>query len=194
MGQKTNFLLSVLLVTTIASCVSSSGDIASDSGTTAAIEKKSSSDISSATSTVKFEPFNNIDEVRQKLSAIGIGEFGNWGGDEMGSYMSITPYYQFGDGTPKNNLAYYLEGDKPNSIKTLQLVLNINNDNKKSALAKFAEIIGKTCTALGLPPDTKTMAAAKAGKELRAESGTYMTRTEQEKSRTETWKFIIETK
>lgn len=112
----------------------------------------------------------------------------------MGGYMSITPYHQFGDGTPPNNLAYYLESDNPNSIKTLKLVLNISDGNKKPALAKFAEVIGKTCSALRIPPDTKIMAAAKVGKELSAQSGDYTTRTKLEKSRIDTWKFIIETK
>lgn len=195
MRQKKLLLISALLVTIFSSCGSSTGDKTSNADTTVPMETTLPSEISSTTtSKVKFEPFNNVDEVRQKLSAVGIGELGRWRDDEMGGYMSITPYHQFGDGTPPNNLAYYLESDNPNSIKTLKLVLNINDGNKKSALAKFAEVIGKTCSALGIPPDTKIMAAAKVGKTLSAESGDYTTRTEVEKSRIDTWKFIIETK
>lgn len=195
MGQKHIILVSTFLATIVTSCGSSNGDKTSNADTTVPMETTTPSETSLlTTSKVKFEPFNNVDDVRQKLSAVGIGELGRWRDDEMGGYMSITPYHQFGNGTPPNNLAYYLESDKSNSIKTLKLVLNINDGNKKAALAKFTEVIGKTCTALRIPPDTKIMAAAKVGKELSAESGTYTTRTELDKSRIETWKFIITTK
>ena len=143
---------------------------------------------------VKFEPFNNVDDVRQKLSSVGIGDLGRWRDDEMGGYMSITPYYEFGDNTKPNNLAYYLERDNSSSIKTLKLVLNINNGDRKAAIAKFNEVISETYRALKLEPDTKTLNLLKYGKELSAESEFYTTRTEKVKSNIESWNFIIETK
>jgi len=195
MRQKNLILISVLFATMTSSCGYSGGDNSSNSDTTVSMETTIPSETSSPTvSKVKFEPFNNVDDVRQKLSAVGIGELGRWRDDEIGDYMSITPYYQFGGGEIPNNLAYYLESDNSSSIKTLKLVLNINNGNKKAALSKFVETIGKTYKALGLEADTKIMNEAKFGKELSAESGTYTARTELEKSKIETWKFIIATK
>lgn len=108
--------------------------------------------------------------------------------------MSVTPYYQFGGGDLPNNLAYYLESDNSRSIKTLKLVLNINNRIKKSALSKFAETVDKTYKALGLTPNNQIMNAAKSGKEMKANKDKHSERIELEKSRIETWKFIIETK
>ncbi len=130
----------------------------------------------------------------QKLSAVGIGELGKWRDDEMGGYMSVTPYYQFGDSDVLNNLAYYLESDNSSSIKTLKIVLNINNGDKKSALSKLGDTIGKTYRALGMEPDTNIINDLKFGQELKRERDTYKMRTEVEKSRIETWKFVIETK
>ncbi len=108
--------------------------------------------------------------------------------------MSITSYYQFGGGNLPNNLAYYLESDNANSIKTLKLVLNINNGNKKPALIKFADTVGKTFKALGLTPNKQIMNAAKRGEEVKYTRDNYTERIELEKSRIETWKFVIETK
>ncbi|HYG03894.1 MAG TPA: hypothetical protein VD927_15710 [Chryseosolibacter sp.] len=176
-------LISTLLAALSCSCSSSNGD-----------NNSSSVAISETSSKVRFAPFNNVEDVRQRLSAVGIGELGRWREDEMGGFISITPYHEFGDGEKLNNLACYLESQSANSIKTLKLVLNINNANKKAALSEFAEIIGKTYKALGLGPDTKIINEVKFGKELSAESETYKARTELEKSRIETWKFIFETK
>lgn len=195
MRQKNPILISVLFATMTSSCGYSGGDNTSNSYTTVSKETTIPSETSSPTvSKVKFEPFNNVDDVRQKLSTVGIGELGPWRNNEIGDYMSITPYYQFGGNEIPNNLAYYLESDNSSSIKTLKLVLNINNGNKKAALSKFVETIGKTYKVLGLEADTKIMNEAKFGKELSGESGTYTARTEVEKSKIETWEFIIATK
>lgn len=77
MGQKQILLVSALLATIFSSCGSSSGDKTSNADTTVPMETTLPSETSSTTaSKVKFEPFNNVDEVRQKLSAVGIGELG----------------------------------------------------------------------------------------------------------------------
>ena len=195
MGQKKLLLISALLITIMYSCNSSNWDNDSNSDTNDKMETTSASEASSTTaSKVKFAPFKNIDDVRQKLSAVGIGELGSWRDDQMGGYMSITSYYQFGGGDQPSNLAYYLAGDNSSSIKTLEIVLNINHGDKKRALSKFGETIRKTYKAVGLEPDTKIINELKFGKLLKSESGTYKARTEVEKSGTETWKFLIETK
>jgi len=184
-------LASALFATITYSCSSPNGDNNYNSDTTAQLDLKLPSKTSSK---VKFDPFNNVEDVMQKLSAVGIGELGKWRDDEMGGYMSVTPYYQFGDSDVLNNLAYYLESDNSSSIKTLKIVLNINNGDKNSALSKLGDTIGKTYRALGLEPDTKIINELKFGKELKGEGDTYKMRTEVEKSRIETWKFVIETK
>lgn len=177
------------------SCGSPDGDKTFSSDTTVPTETTKPSETSPLTaSKVKFDPFNNVDAVRQKLSAVGIGELGRWRDDEMGGFMSITSYHQFGGGDMPNNLAYYLESDNSSSIKTLKLVLNINNGNKKPALSKFAEIIGKTYKSLGLTSNSQIMNAAKSGKEVKVDKDTHTERIELEKSRIETWQFVIETK
>ena len=95
-GQKKLLLILALLITIMYSCNSSNGDNDSNSDTNDKMETTSASEASSTTaSKVKFAPFKNIDDVRQKLSAAGIGELGRWRDDEMGGYMSITSYYQF---------------------------------------------------------------------------------------------------
>lgn len=145
-------------------------------------------------SIVKFNPFNNINSVRINLSSVGIGDLGRWRNDEMGGYISITSYHHFGGGNMPNNLAYYLESDNSNAIKTLKLVLNINNGNKKTALLKFAKTIERTYKALDLIQNSEIIKAAKTGKELKVDKETHIEKIELEKSLIETWKFIIETK
>ncbi len=188
-------LTSVFLTTIIFSCAPSSSDEISNTETAAPTETTAPSGTIAVTAPkVKFVPFGNVDEVRQKLSSVGIGELGMWKDDGMGGYMSITPYHEFGGETPQNNIAYYLESDNSSYIKTLKLVLNINNGDKKPALEKFADIIGKTFTALGMSSDAKMIASAKTGKELKTAEDTYTASVKLDKSRIETWKFVMETK
>ncbi|WP_276371918.1 hypothetical protein [Chryseolinea sp. H1M3-3] len=191
MRQIKLILTLALLATITYSCSSSNKDNNPEPDTAAQVETKV---LPKASSKVKFDPFNNVEDVRQKLSAVGIGELGEWRDDEKGGYMSVTPYYQFGDGDMPNNLAYYLESDDSSAIKNLRIVLNINNGDRKSALLKLGDIIEKTYRALGMESDTKIINELKFGKELKSESDTYRTRTEVEKSRIETWKFVLETK
>ena len=101
-------------------------------------------------SQAKLELFNEINATRDKLSQLGIGDLGQWKSDEMGGYMSITNYFQFGNGDLTNNLAIYLESHSQEHIEILRLVLNINNGDNENSLQKFSEVIGKTYTALGL--------------------------------------------
>ena len=181
-------LLFTTIILTFISCGSSETKTSS--------EKKdpSTSENTSSKAKVKFEPFNNIEDTRQKLSAVGIGELGTWRDDQIGGYMSITTYHQFGGGNIPNNLAYYLESDNQDNIKSLKLVLNINSGNKKVALTTLAETVDKTYQALGLTPNNQIIALIKAGKETKAEKDTYTEQVKLEKSKIETWHFIIKTK
>jgi hypothetical protein len=195
MRKKNIILISALLATMAFSCGSPNGDKTSNPDAVLPVDTTMPLGTSSKKiSKVKFEAFNNVDNVRQKLSAVGIGELGRWRDDGRRGFSSASPYYQFDGGEIPNELAYFLQSDDSTYIKTLKLVLNINNGKKKSALAKFAETIGKTYEALGLGPDTKIMNEAKHGKELKGESGTYRASIAEEKPGRETWEFVIETK
>jgi hypothetical protein len=181
-------LLTATIIITFISCGSSETKTSSDK------QKELTTENPSSKEKVKFEPFNNIDDTRQKLSAVGIGELGTWRDDQMGGYMSITTYYQFGGGNIPNNLAYYLESDNQDNIKSLKLVLNINGGNKNVALKTLAETVDKTYQALGLTPNTQIITAIKAGKKIKLEKDTYTEQVKLEKSKIETWHFIIQTK
>jgi len=176
-------LLSIIFITMLIACNSNDQNL----------KNNSDSNVDSAT-TVKFVPFNNVDELRSKLSLIGIGELGKWREDGMGGYMSITPYYEFGDESKPNNIALYLESDNSSTIKTLKMVLNIYNNDSKNAISEFIDVIDKTYKVLGLETDTKILNELKHGKELKAESENYKCETIKVKSNIETWKFIVETK
>ena len=172
-------LLFATIIFTFTSCGSS--EIKTSS------EKKDlpTSENTSSKAKVNFEPFNNIDDTRQKLSAVGIGELGTWRYDQIGGYISMTTYHQFEGGNIPDNLAYYLESDNQDNIKSMKLVLNINS-RKKIALTTLAETVDKTYQALGLTPNNKIIAAIKAGKETKAEKDTYTEQVKLEKSKIET--------
>lgn len=147
----------------------------------------------------KFEPFNKIDDTRAKLSEVGIGQLGAWKEDGMGGYMSITTYYRLGNVSSAkgmdNNLAYYLESDNPNSIKSLKLILNINNPSqKKQALTKFSEMADKTFRQLAANAPHGLLAAIQAPKGFKADNETFSTELKLDKSKIDTWKLIISTK
>jgi hypothetical protein len=147
----------------------------------------------------KLEPFNNIDDTRAKLSGVGIGQLGDWKEDGMGGYMSITTYYRFGDVSSStgmnNNLAFYLESDNPNSIKSLKLILNINNQSqKKQALTKFRDIADKTFRQLAADAPQGLLAAIQAPKAFKADNEIFSTELKLDKSKIDTWKLTISSK
>lgn len=176
----------VFLVVVIYAC-SGNQDANPKSGNAAATEMKSALK-------AKFKPFNNVEDIRLKLSAVGLGELSRWQADGTGSYRSITPYYQVGAGVPPNTIACYLQSNDSSFIQTLKIVLTINNADRKSALSKLGSVIGKTYQALHLEADTKIISTLKGGKELRAEAETYRAGTKVEISPTETWTFLFQTK
>ncbi|MBC7948995.1 MAG: hypothetical protein H7Y42_14010 [Chitinophagaceae bacterium] len=135
--------------------------------------------------------FNDIDGIRSKLSNVGIGELKEWRDDQIGGYMSITNYYQLGDELPPNNLAYYLLSDNINYIREVQLVLNINNQQRKSALNTLANVAKKTYAALNLPVESRILTAIKSGREIEIEKSTYIEKVILQKSNIESWQLII---
>jgi hypothetical protein len=78
-----NFALIVIMAS---SCNSSDIENYNQKYTATPVESHMSSENSPhATSKVKFDLFNNINDVRQNLSTVGIGELGRWRNDEMGA-------------------------------------------------------------------------------------------------------------
>ena len=82
------------------------------------------------------------------MSKIGVGELNDWKNSVAGvdwyEYMSITPYYVFGDGDYtkiQSNIALYLVGEK-DYAKSLEIVLNIGyQQDKQEALNLFKRTI-----------------------------------------------------
>jgi hypothetical protein len=95
----------------------------------------------------------------------------------------------------QNNLAYYLESDKLNYIKTLKLVLNINNKaEKKQALLKFKETVEMTFKSLSLETPKGLQEAITNAQFFQADNDTFTTNLKLDKSNIDTWKLTIETK
>ncbi len=193
------FIAALVLTVLFTSC---GGDTNSNSGNTSSTPATSDTPPPTAATPAgneKFDPFNKIDDTRAKLSEVGIGQLGSWKDDGMGGYMSITTYYQFGDASSsngmENNLAYYLESDNANSIKTLKLVLNINNSSqKKQALTKFSEMADKTFKQLSADTPKGLLDAIQAPKSFKGDNEKFTTELKLDKSNIATWKLIIATK
>jgi uncharacterized protein YhfF len=136
---------------------------------------------------VKVESFNDIDATRTKLSAVGIGDLGQWRDDEMGGFVSITNYYTFGKNN-LNNLAFYLESDNPAYVTTLKLVLNINNKGEKGqALIKLAKVTEQTFNALNLELASELKNSIQKEKPLVIDSENFVSELKLEKSKIDTW-------
>lgn len=100
--------------------------------------------------TMALEAFNNPQNLARELSKIGVGQLNDWknsvAGVDWDEYMSITPYYLFGDRDLtkiQSNIALYLVG-KEDHAETLDIVLNIGyQQDKDQALAVFKMTIQK---------------------------------------------------
>ena len=100
--------------------------------------------------TMALEAFNNPQNLARELSKIGVGQLNDWknsvAGVDWDEYMSITPYYFFGDRDRtkiQSNIALYLVG-KEEHAETLDIVLNIGyQQDKDQALAVFKMTIQK---------------------------------------------------
>ncbi len=105
----------------------------------------------------------DIDGTRSKLSAVGIGPLEKWMDDEMGGFMSVSPFYEFGAGAPSNNIGYCLLSEESTRIQQIMIVLSLNNGDRDEALKMFSDIIAKTYRALGFALDGAVSSAASAG-------------------------------
>ena len=144
-------------------------------------------------SKVMLDIFNDIDKTRKVLSQNGIGELHNWKSDQMGGFMSITDYHLIGSST--SNIAYYLESDNANYIKTLKLVLNINNKaDKKIAIAKFKELTESTFKSLSLNLPTGLLDAISKVKDFENATDTYTTTLKMDKENIDTYTLTLEAK
>ena len=100
--------------------------------------------------TMALEAFNNPQNLARELSKIGVGQLNDWknsvAGVDWDEYMSITPYYLFGDrdhAKIQSNIALQLVG-KEDHAETLDIVLNIGyQQDKYQALAVFKMTIQK---------------------------------------------------
>lgn len=147
---------------------------------------------------MKVDIFNDIDKTRTVLSQNGIGQLKNWRSDDMGGYMSITDYFQFGNnstGGMQNNLAYYLESDNEHCIKTAKLVLNINNKSEsKQALTKFRETAEATYKSLSLAIPSGLLDAITKAENFQDSNDNFSTSLKLDKSNIDTWGLTIKTK
>lgn len=146
----------------------------------------------------KTKIFNEVSQVRSKLSEIGIGNLGQWENDSY-SWMSSSSYYLFGSASTENgmqnNLAYYLESQSENFIETIELVLNVNNSDEKSqALSLMDKTSLKTFTSLSLKMPDGLSNSIKSGKNFNSENSDFKVSLLLVKSRIETWRLTIEPK
>ncbi len=94
-----------------------------------------------------------------------------------------------------NNFAYYLDSDNENYVKTLKLVLNVNNKaQKKQAVNKFNDLADATCKNAGIEVPKGLKDALKKSKVFAFDADTYFVTLELEKNKIETWIMTIGTK
>lgn len=149
-------------------------------------------------SPVRLEPFNNVNKVIDLLSKNGIGRLRDWSSPFDYGFGSSTDYYSFGSankvGGLKNNLCYYIDGTSTN-VKTLLLVLNINNPKEKSkAVQKFIDVSLKTFKSLNIEAPKNYVSQVKKGKISIFENNDYKLSTFVEKTNIESYKLKIQTK
>ena len=150
--------------------------------------------------TAKLKIFNNVKQIIDLLSMIGIGQLTEWqrSNSEDDLYISMTNYYQFGnkDITYINNtLAYYLTG-KETYLEKLELVLDVGHlQDKGDALMRFIDIANQTFNVILIPfPDDFALSIHTNG-EYDKEYDTYKIELRYEKyERIEIYKLIITTK
>lgn len=158
-------------------------------------QNTTNTEVSTEKENPKIALFSEIDKTIAWLTLSGIGQLGNWQSDGMGEYFSVSPYYQFGSGTPQNNLAYNLVSENSKYIQKVNLILNINNGSeRKQALQKFSEIAKKTLETLEIKIPEGLINAAKTGREFNFENDTYLVSVKLDKSNIEIFTLLIQSK
>lgn len=162
-------------------------------------DEKAISEVAETTkSKMKIKIFNQTTNLLIELSANGIGELKEWKKLEGMGWGSLTDYFQFGETEGgiglQNNLAYYLEGEE-NYAKNLQLILNINNPEKKREAVKlFTETVEKTFKTLEIETPEGLLEAIKKDKDFKSENRSFTTNFTIEKSNIQTFKMEIDSK
>jgi hypothetical protein len=110
---------------------------------------------------------NDVPDVLDKLSAVGIGSMRTWKDNGRG-YMSSTPFYSFGSESSQNgmqnNLAFYVESPSEQYVKQVKLMLNINNGSEAvAARSRYATTSIATLVKLGIPAPKKLKQALSGG-------------------------------
>ena len=184
---KSNLFINALLLTIIV--VSGSCNLHTGTNTKTTVK---------VTGNRKFEPFNDVDNAKAKLSKVGIGQLSEWKENGNSTISSVTPYYQFGDASSngmKNNLSYHLKSQSYHTIDTLTLVLSINNSlQKKEALKKFSEAIQSTFSQLSTDIPAGLLSAIDSSSNFKSDKDKFSTEIKLDELKIETWKFTIATK
>lgn len=129
------------------------------------------------------------------LSRAGIGPMRSWRNDGMG-YMSSTPYYSFGANSDENglanNLAFYAESSNEKAIRTVKLMLNVNNASQnKAARSLYAKTALATLTTLKIKTPAGLESALLKGRDFTAETSTATIANEHHTDRIDWDKLII---
>ncbi|MBS0028248.1 hypothetical protein ACTJJ0_05700 [Chitinophaga sp. 22321] len=191
--------ISILLALSMLIIFSSCGDRQNNTLAGAPANNKASAiNLTPPSVGIKLTAFKNVEELQDKLSENGIGVLRRWRGDEIG-WMSSSDYFSFGlasnDNGMRNNLAYYLESDNENYVRTVKLVLNINNAAEKGlAINQFKKIVKNTFKSVQLEMPKGIFDGFQYGKEFQATNKNFITSISLDKSKIDTWKLTIETK
>lgn len=146
----------------------------------------------------KIELFNQVIPLLSILSVIGIGRMRDWRDDELGGFISSTPYFEFGtesDRLLKSNLAFYAESPVDSQIQTVKLMLNVNNAvETKTALQRYADVASLTLKRLGLPALGNFKKALQQGEALAFDSDSLQIKNEVHHDRIDWYKLTITAK
>lgn len=146
---------------------------------------------------VNVTAFNDVETLRQNLSANGIGELREWKNPDGYQWMSITSYYDFGSSVNgiHNSLAYYLTSQRPEYVQQLRLVLDVHNKNESNAaLNRYATAGKATFLALSESEPAGLGKALQTGKAFAYSDSKMNVVNEVERSYITTYKLIITAK
>lgn len=139
--------------------------------------------------------FNNVDGIIEKMNKIGIGQFSKWKTDMDNGFQSITPYYEYGETSPKINmkcnLAGYLTSKDESKIEEFVMVLNINNPAVKTkALERMSLSIANLLETLNIKNE-EIIKDVKIGKEFEFNNQFNSITFKLVKSKIETYNFKL---
>lgn len=144
---------------------------------------------------MKLKLFNDVNALSEKLTKISLGSFRQWDKDELGWY-TYTKYFSFGGSSDingmQNNIAFYINGRQEEAVNEVKIVLNINNGLEKSeALKRLQETVKKTLNIIPLESPDELFKSIISEKECTFEYDNYKLVFEFDKSKIDTWNFLI---